>query len=196
MTEAKSDSPQRAARSRKPERPYLWANKRALKAIAENPTNKNVANTLLVYFGLCWLASDEETETFQAVKQYLANRLGVSKRTVAGALLDLEKLGVVVTHRKRLEGSKENDVNTYTLCSYCTTGHAKNGRPRVHKGDARKEANNLHGNRSRTLKGPTDEEINRSAPACASAALPHGSGTPQGAPEGPSAKDSVVGGDW
>jgi hypothetical protein len=71
---------------------------------------------LATYLALCWNASDCESETFRIAKGALAQRTGLGRRTIAGCLLELERLGLI--HIARSKSFRNlNELNTYTLTS-------------------------------------------------------------------------------
>jgi hypothetical protein len=186
MLEKQAENTGLAERNKTPERPYIWAAKRALEAINGHPEVKDRSNALLVYLGLAWIASDLREGTFQTTKGLLAHKTGLSTRTVADALYDLERAGVIVIHRSRKEGTKHNETNVYTLCTFCTTGHANNGGEKLHKARANKGEAPLHTCLTTPLTGSKYNKSNsKQAPLDAPAALPDGSGDAKGGAEEP-----------
>jgi hypothetical protein len=101
------------------EKPFMWASKTMLKRIVESSyiDPKELSTSLLVYFGLCWLASDNESNTFEASQGLIAKKCGLHKNTIKNHVPKLEKTGAVVVTRRRVHGSKEWDVHTYRLTS-------------------------------------------------------------------------------
>jgi hypothetical protein len=184
-TEQPTTESRASERNKTPERPYVWAAKRALEAINGHPEVKDRSNALLVYLGLAWIASDLREGTFQTTKGLLAHKTGLGTRTVADALYDLERAGVIVIHRSRKEGTKHNETNVYTLCSFCTTGNANNGGGKLHKARAKKGEAPLHTCLTTPLTGGKYNKSNsKEAPLNAAAELPSGIGDATGgAPE-------------
>ena len=56
-----------------------------------------------------------DTEKGYPYRTALASALGCSTKTVDRAAAALERIGLVTTHRRKLEGSQENDANLYEL---------------------------------------------------------------------------------
>ena len=102
-------------RGKKPLSPYCWQQKAALRIIRAEPTLPSPAFTLLVYFALTWEASDKQSDTFTAHKNYIATKCGISKRKTEGCFLELEKLKLLHIHRQKTPGKKSNEINVYTL---------------------------------------------------------------------------------
>lgn len=120
-----------SVRSKKPQPPYSWQAKPALWRIREGfDATTYLDQGLAVYVVLCELASDEHNVTFDASRQKIAARSGVSVRRVSDIIARLKSLGLLDWKQNYIEGTKELAPNTYTLmsCTPCTTsGKASTG---------------------------------------------------------------------
>lgn len=93
--------------------PFCWQHKVALRKIREAfDAEKTVASALAVYLALTEIASDDETEEFQTTHAWIANKSGVSPRTVQDRLTGLAEIGVVKIHTPALKSP-----STYRLLS-------------------------------------------------------------------------------
>lgn len=120
----------------KQEQPYSWVSKRATRRIRESGTVTSVNIALATYHALAEIASDEGSPTFQASKPYIARKAGLatSYRSVATALYELQKIGLIAIERRKLLNQKAHDVNRYTLCTVCTTVMQQTHDPHARKG--------------------------------------------------------------
>jgi hypothetical protein len=101
------------------EAPFAWQSKRAIRKLVD-PSIENRAHAILVYVGLTVIASNQKQQpcnTFQATKGHVADICGLGTRSVASALYDLERLGLILIARRKVPGKKVNDTNVYTILS-------------------------------------------------------------------------------
>lgn len=105
--------------------PWMWQHKDAFWRINQGLERGSAASAKLVYVALTWIASDEQSETFSKPINYIADLASLGRRTVEKRLADLERLGFVLIERKKLEGTKGNDLNTYTLAKLMRKGLAQ-----------------------------------------------------------------------
>jgi hypothetical protein len=76
--------------------PFCWQSKVALRRIREAfDAEKSVASALGVYFALTEIASDMQAESFQTTHAYIAQKSGLSPRTVQDRLAGLAEIGLV-----------------------------------------------------------------------------------------------------
>ena len=66
-----------------------------------------------VYLALAEIASDKQTETFSVATSYIAQRAGVSSKTVRRVIGMLKKLGFVRIKARSINGLKAS--NEYTV---------------------------------------------------------------------------------
>jgi hypothetical protein len=99
--------------------PYMWANKSALHRVLNN-SGGETSNTIClhVYLALCWIASDQQSDTFTVKSSYIAQRAGYRYRSTFDALKDLERLKLI--HISRTKKSMKAP-STYTVLPFCTT---------------------------------------------------------------------------
>ena len=91
------------------EAPYCWQNRNLLRRIRTRLENS--ASALLVYVALSEIASEEKgASTFQATQRTIADRAGVSRRTVQTFLPELARIGVI-----RIEKRDDHGDDRYTL---------------------------------------------------------------------------------
>lgn len=104
------------ARGCKPEPPYAWFSKLAVRKIRESNV-ENIPRALAIYLALVELSSDFESNTFQANRGLIASKCGgASKTTVTAGIEDLAKAKVIrVRHTKR--GGNRNEANTFVILS-------------------------------------------------------------------------------
>ena len=93
-----SAAPQSGERNSK-DGPWMWANKSALEKIRTRC--EDAKSTLAVYFALCEIASDEQSNDFMAAMLKIAGKSCLSTRTVFDHLNDLERIGLVEIHRSK-----------------------------------------------------------------------------------------------
>lgn len=159
-----SEGTTKSERSSSPrnEGPYCWQAKAALRKISEDPLYEKSSNVLLLYLGLCWHASDVQSNTFQISRKSIRKKIGLCERTIDAAIPELERLELVRVGRNRKAGSKEWDVHVYTLLTVA------NGLPEGSEPDAigyrkRERSSNARKRTTRNLpKGDSlynDEEI-------------------------------------
>jgi hypothetical protein len=76
--------------------PFCWQHKPALRLIRDSfDTEKTVASALGVYLALTEIASDKESEIFETTHGWLAQKSGLSARTVQNRLAGLSQIGLV-----------------------------------------------------------------------------------------------------
>jgi len=143
MQTSQPDAPEPRPKS---EAPFLWQNKRALQKIKNDPLKKKPATTILIYMALTWIASDEESPTFEASLDHIADKVCLSARIVPRYIKQLERAGVIhVIHGLRPDGKKVNEMNRYTLLKMVApkkpkaendvpTGEGNPGTPEIPKG--------------------------------------------------------------
>ena len=108
------------------EKPFAWQSKRALRKIGDSDVHH--AHCFLVYTALSWIASDRKTEILQVSKGAIAKRIGLGARSVAEALYQLDRIGLVRIHREKNEAKKEWAINTYTILT-CRKGNEQDAQP-------------------------------------------------------------------
>ncbi len=114
----------RSDRRKNGEAPWCWQTKAAIWRIREAFDESTFLDqTLAVYLTMCELASDEQSETFEATRRKIAERAGVSVRRVSEILARFKTLNLLDWKQNFLEGTKELAPSTYTLlsCTPCTT---------------------------------------------------------------------------
>jgi hypothetical protein len=72
----------------------------------------------LAYLGLCRAADAAGAFAFRRPISYLARLAFLQRRSLERALPDLERLGLLRVERRRISGTKANDLSLYTLTSY------------------------------------------------------------------------------
>ena len=93
--------------------PFCWQHKPALRLIREAfDADKTVASALAVYLALTEIASDEESEVFTTTHAWIAQKCGVSPRTVQDRLNGLVEISLVEIHTPALKSP-----STYRLLS-------------------------------------------------------------------------------
>lgn len=100
--------------------PWAWLNKEALRRIRDvaGESNKPSASSVLaVYLGLCELASDSQSDEFEASRGRIASKACVNVRTVDKTLAVLENADVLRVRRRRIDETT-NLPSVYTLLSY------------------------------------------------------------------------------
>jgi hypothetical protein len=119
--------------------PFCWQNKGALRLIRDHFDSTNtVASALAVYVSLTEIASDEQSEVFARRVGDIASRAGLSYKTTIKVLHRLEALGLVVTTRNKVAGTKENAPSTYRLVrlgNKCPTSGNGSKQPSVPRKD-------------------------------------------------------------
>ncbi len=84
--------------------PWCWQQKKILREIRERHDASNTgASALLVYFALTEIASDNQSDVFEAAYAYLAIKCGLSPRTVQNRIKDLEEDGFISVETKSLK---------------------------------------------------------------------------------------------
>ena len=86
-------------RSTKDCAPWCWAEKAALEKIRAR--SEDAKTTLLVYFALCEIASDERSQDFMVSMDKIAGKSCLSRPTVLKSLHRLEQIGLVEIHRSK-----------------------------------------------------------------------------------------------
>ena len=86
-------------RSTKDCAPWCWAEKAALEKIRARC--EDAKTTLLVYFALCEVASDERSQDFMISMDKIAGKSCLSRPTVLKSLQRLEQIGLVEIHRSK-----------------------------------------------------------------------------------------------
>ena len=108
---ATGGKPTRASPSQ--EKPFAWQSKPVLRKIRESfDAEKTVASALLVYFALTEIASDNKDDTFQTTHAYIAQKSGLSPRTVQARLSGLVEIGLLEVSTPQLRAPA-----TYRLLS-------------------------------------------------------------------------------
>lgn len=79
--------------------PWCWAEKAALEKIRARC--EDAKTTLLVYFALCEVASDERSQDFMISMDKIAGKSCLSRPTVLKSLQRLEQIGLVEIHRSK-----------------------------------------------------------------------------------------------
>jgi hypothetical protein len=99
--------------------PYMWANKSALHRILNNPGGET-SNAICLhdYLALCWIASDQQSDTFTVKSSYVAQRAGYRYRSTFDALKDLEKLKLIHISRTR---KSMKAPSTNPVLPFCTS---------------------------------------------------------------------------
>lgn len=101
-------------RARTPEPPYCWQNKEVRRHIREQLNGEGtVCSVLSLYDALTEIASNMESEQFEAGQPYIGTIAGISGRTVRRNEKILEELGIVKIIRPSLRGH-----NTYILLAF------------------------------------------------------------------------------
>jgi len=95
--------------------PFVWLSKESLRRIEEGVEDS--ASAILVYLALCRIACNENSAAFSKPIAYISQLASVSRRTVERRLEDLERLKLVLVDRRKIEGTKANDLSRYTLTS-------------------------------------------------------------------------------
>ncbi len=95
--------------------PFVWVSKDALQRIVEGV--EDASSAMLVYLALCRIACNENSAGFVKPVAYIAQLATVSRRTVERRLEDLERLKLVFVDRRRIDGTKANDLSRYTLAT-------------------------------------------------------------------------------
>jgi hypothetical protein len=113
-------------RGTKPEPPYLWVSKQALRAIRDGLDSDASASTgILTYVALAEVASDMEGATFVTTHLWLAQKTALSSRTIRRRIHDLAGLGLIRVETPRLKAP-----STYHLLTIGhgvrTIGHSRN----------------------------------------------------------------------
>ena len=107
------DEGKRTRGSPSTEKPFAWQSKAALRKIRDSfDAEKIVASALGVYYALTEIASDKETEIFQTTHAYIAQKSGLSPRTVQTRLVGLAEIGLVEISTPALKAP-----STYRLLS-------------------------------------------------------------------------------
>ena len=76
--------------------PFLWIGKPVVRRIREAfDASHQVASALCVYCALAEIASDGQSETFTTTQGHIAQKCGLSVRTVAARLKELTAAGLV-----------------------------------------------------------------------------------------------------
>ena len=102
-------------RGRTPEPPYAWVDKRALHAIrAEFDGDSRLPIALSTYHALAEIASDESSASFETLILHIAQKAGLSGKSIQRVLPALEEI-CVVSIRRTLNGGK--GPSCYTLLS-------------------------------------------------------------------------------
>lgn len=111
--------------------PFDWASKAAKRMIRQRIADmKNGASVLATYSALCELASDRQSDLFDAQHKEIADKALVSISTVKRAFPVLEELGAIKITPNDRPGSKLKAPSTYALLSIAHNGlsiaHSKN----------------------------------------------------------------------
>jgi hypothetical protein len=122
-------------RSRKPEPPYCWQSKAALRRIRETfDATGNVASAIAVYCVLTEIASDEECETFQKPGAFIGFRAGLKRTTIDTVLSILREIGLIDYPERRKGDKTLRTPRTITLLpmpvaqDFQSTGTCRNNR--------------------------------------------------------------------
>jgi len=94
---------------------FCWQSKEVLFRIGRDLEPGSATSAKMVYVALSWIASNEGSETFKTPIGYIAHLASLDRRTVMRRLPDLERLGLVSIERRKIEGTKGNEQNVYTL---------------------------------------------------------------------------------
>jgi hypothetical protein len=114
--------------------PYMWATKSVLNRILNNAQGEaNNAQGLHIYWSLCWIASNEQSNSFDCKVTHIAQLAGYRYRTAHAALGDLEKLGVIQIERTK--GSARGP-SRYTLIGFKADKKKGQGKEGKEKGSA------------------------------------------------------------
>jgi DNA binding protein with HTH domain len=96
--------------------PFCWLEKRKLRTIAdvsEEGKHGNLTAARSVYLALAEIASDKQSDTFTVATSYIAQRAGVTSKTVRRVIKILKRLGFVRIQGRSASGLKL--AHEYTL---------------------------------------------------------------------------------
>lgn len=96
--------------------PWCWLGKRPLRILADVFAEGKVGSLAAarsVYLALSEIASDKQSDTFTVATLYIAQRAGVTSKTVGRVLKVLKRLGFVKVQGRAASGLKL--ANQYTL---------------------------------------------------------------------------------
>jgi len=79
---------------------FVWQDKAILRRICQEVEDRG--SCLAVYYALCWVASDKESEVFQTTHKWLAHLSGFSPATVKRRVGDLERIKAVEVYTPAL----------------------------------------------------------------------------------------------
>jgi hypothetical protein len=100
--------------------PFCWQEKHVLRTIREMfEATGNVGSALLVYQALTEIASDMQSDIFVTTYSHIAQRAGLSARTVNRVIPTFEKLGIIAVRRNKINGVK--GPSTYTVIRDATS---------------------------------------------------------------------------
>jgi DNA-binding transcriptional regulator YhcF (GntR family) len=101
---------------------FCWQEKHVLRMIREMfEATGNVGSALLVYQALTEIASDMQSDIFLTTFTHIAQRAGISTRTVNRVIPTFEKLGIISVQRNKINGVKA--PSTYTVIRDATPCH-------------------------------------------------------------------------
>ena len=115
-TNSKRQSEVKPLRSMSSDRPWLWAEKAALRKIRQLYSESGRANVALaVYLGLVEASSDFQKNPFSAPVEEIAKRSGLTPKTVHTVLPVLEQSGIITINRRRIPGLMLKAPSEYGL---------------------------------------------------------------------------------
>lgn len=91
--------------------------KEGIRRIEENLELGDAASAKLVYLALCRIACNEGSAVFTKPINYIATLSSLHRRTVERRLPSLEGLGLLTIARRKIDGTKAQDLSTYTLAT-------------------------------------------------------------------------------
>jgi hypothetical protein len=96
--------------------PFCWQTKAALRLIRDyfDATN-NVSAARSVYLAFCEIASDEESDTYDATVAHIAKYAGLSTRTAGPLAASLGELRLINIKENKIPGTNLKGPNTYTV---------------------------------------------------------------------------------
>lgn len=95
--------------------PFFWVPKEAFRVIDDGLERGVAATAKLLYVALCAIANQSDSPTFARPITKLASVASLERRTVERRLIDLENLGLLVVTRRKIEGTRANDLSEYSL---------------------------------------------------------------------------------
>ena len=96
---------------------FFWMPKEGIRRIEENLELGDAASAKLVYLALCRIACNERSAAFTKPINYIATLSSLHRRTVERRLPSLEKLGLLTIARRKIDGTKAQDMSTYNLAT-------------------------------------------------------------------------------